>query len=228
MSDPDRRLRRREHRQGLGQRRLGGEPTCGVAGAGMGRHGVAGGQHADRVQMRHELRHMGVARAQDDVLGPAGLDDAPALQDGDRRAELHRLLQVVADEEDRAADPGLERLELVLQPGADQRVERRERFVHQQDRGLGGERAGEADALAHAAREGGHRAAGPVGEADEVERRLGPGAAGAARQARQLQPQRDVARDAAPGQQCELLEDHRHAAPAQVAQGAHAAAPDLD
>jgi len=41
--------------------------------------------------------------------------------------------------------------ELVLQAAADQRVQRRERLVHQQDVGIGGERAGQADALLHAA-----------------------------------------------------------------------------
>ena len=42
--------------------------------------------------------------------------------------------------------------QLVLQLGADQRIERRERLVHQQDRRLGGEGARQADALLHAAR----------------------------------------------------------------------------
>ena len=41
--------------------------------------------------------------------------------------------------------------ELVLQLVADQRIERRERLVHEQDVGVGGEGAGEADALLHAA-----------------------------------------------------------------------------
>ena len=39
----------------------------------------------------------------------------------------------------------------VLQMGAGQRVERAERLVHQQHLGLHGERAGDADALLHAA-----------------------------------------------------------------------------
>ena len=43
--------------------------------------------------------------------------------------------------------------QLVLQLVADQRVEGRERLVHQQDVGVGRERAGEPDALLHAARQ---------------------------------------------------------------------------
>ena len=43
--------------------------------------------------------------------------------------------------------------ELVLQLAADQRIERAERLVHQNDLRVGGERAGQSDALLHAARE---------------------------------------------------------------------------
>ena len=56
----------------------------------------------------------------------------------------------MADEDDRALQLGLKVQKFILQPGADQRVQRRERLVHQQDRGLGDKGAGEADALLHA------------------------------------------------------------------------------
>ena len=42
--------------------------------------------------------------------------------------------------------------ELVLQPAPDQRIEGRERLVHEQDVGIRRHGAGEADALLHAAR----------------------------------------------------------------------------
>ena len=45
-------------------------------------------------------------------------------------------------------DLALEAQELVLQPGAGHGVDRAERLVHQQHRRVGGERAGDADALA--------------------------------------------------------------------------------
>ena len=47
----------------------------------------------------------------------------------------------------------LQPAELVLQPGAGDRVDGAERFVHQQHRRVGGERAGDADALLLATRE---------------------------------------------------------------------------
>ncbi len=52
--------------------------------------------------------------------------------------------------------------QLVLQPRADQRVERRERLVHQQDRRLGREGAGKADALLHPARQLVHALVAPA------------------------------------------------------------------
>ena len=65
----------------------------------------------------------------------------------------------------------VEAQELVLQPGAGDRVERAERLVHQHHRRVGGERAGEPDALALAARELRRVAVAVVagGQADEVE-----------------------------------------------------------
>src|ERR1700722_10156982 len=88
-----------------------------------------------------------------DVLRAAGLHDAAAFQDRDLVAELERLIQVVTDEQDGALYPRLQRQQFVLQFAADQRIERRERLVHQQDVGVGGERARQADALLHAARQ---------------------------------------------------------------------------
>ena len=52
----------------------------------------------------------------------------------------------------------LQAQELVLQPGAHDRVDRAERLVHQHQRGVRGKRAGEADALALAAGELGREA----------------------------------------------------------------------
>src|SRR5204862_513242 len=55
---------------------------------------------------------------------------------------------VVGDEEDRLLDGGLQAQELILQPGPHDRVDRRERFVHQQHDGVGRERPGHPDPLA--------------------------------------------------------------------------------
>ena len=52
---------------------------------------------------------------------------------------------------------------------ADQRVERREGLVHEQDLGVGAERAGEADALLHAAGQLRRVAVLVAGEADRLD-----------------------------------------------------------
>ena len=83
------------------------------------------------------------------VLGELAAD----LQDRDPVAHLDRLVDVVGDEDDRLADLGLQAQELVLEALAVDRVDRAERLVHQHQRRVGGERAGDADALALAAGE---------------------------------------------------------------------------
>ena len=81
------------------------------------------------------------------------LELAALGEDRDPVAHPHRLVDVVGDEHDRLAQLALQPQELVLQPVADDRVDRAERLVHQQHRRVGGERAGHADPLALAAGE---------------------------------------------------------------------------
>src|SRR5205814_8240446 len=79
-------------------------------------------------------------------------DYAPGAHECDARAEHEGLAHVVGDEDDRLAEPPLQRRELALEGGARQRVERAERLVHQQERRVRRERARDADALALPAR----------------------------------------------------------------------------
>ena len=81
------------------------------------------------------------------------LEHTALAQDGDPVAELHGLVDVVRDEDDRLAHLALEPEELALQPLAGDGVDGAERLVHQQHRGVGAQRARHADALALAAGE---------------------------------------------------------------------------
>ena len=119
--------------------------------AGEGLHHLLRAQHVERVHVGDEVAHIVVGGIEDDLLRRAVLDDPPALHDGDAGADLQRLVEIVADEDDGALQLPLQLEQLVLQLGADQRIERRERLVHQQDRRVGGEGARQADALLHAA-----------------------------------------------------------------------------
>ncbi len=100
---------------------------------------------------------------------------------------------------------------LVLKARADQRVERREGFVHQKDRRLGREGAGEADALLHAAGKFADLALGPVRQADERQLLIDLLASLRRTLAREFEPEADILAHRPPRQQAELLEHHRHA-----------------
>ena len=95
----------------------------------------------------------GVAGSNEDLGRRRVLDELAAVHDGDAVAETDRLLHVVGDEEDRRRKLALDRLEVVLGLGPDQRVEGAERLVHQQQLRFGGQCAGDADALLLAAGE---------------------------------------------------------------------------
>ncbi|MNE80462.1 hypothetical protein D3C80_1770330 [compost metagenome] len=101
--------------------------------------------------MGDEGAYIFIGRVEDDLFRFAVLDDLAVFHDGDTAAQLQRFVQVVADEDDGLAQLALQLQQLVLQALADQRVEGREGFVHQQDVGVHGQRAGQAHTLLHAA-----------------------------------------------------------------------------
>ena len=85
--------------------------------------------------------------------GVAFCTTLPSLEDDDALAEAHRLVDVVGDHQDGLAGGRVDADHLGLQRVAGDRVERAEGLVHEQDVGIGGKRAGEADALLLAAGE---------------------------------------------------------------------------
>ena len=102
--------------------------------------------------MGHEIGHIGIGRGGENLLWCAALHDAPALHNGDAVANFESLVQIVADKDDGAFQFGLQVQQFVLQAGADQRIERGKRLVHQQNWGVRGKGPGQAHALLHAAR----------------------------------------------------------------------------
>ena len=124
--------------------------------------------------------------------------------------EIDRLIDVVGDHERGLAGLQANAAHLVLQRAAGQRVERRERLVHQHDLWRDRERARDADALLHAAGQFRRTLVLGAGQADEIDEglrvRLHLGAVPVA-------PFRghgigDVAEHRAPRQQRVALEDH--------------------
>ena len=141
----------------------------------------------------------------DDALQPPGLRGHQHAA----VAEQQRLLDRV-----RHIDHGLAGLlpdarQLGLQDRAVLRVERRERLVHQQHRGIGHEGARDRAALAHAAGKLVRIVVAEFREPDELERAFDPHGDLARRNAARHQPEADIRLHVHPGEQPALLEHHR-------------------
>jgi len=96
-------------------------------------------------------------------------DDAAVFEKDDARGEEQRFAKIVGDEDDGLAETARESAEFALKLCASDGIERAEGLVHQENGRIGGEGAGDADALALAAREFVRAARGEFGvvEADE-------------------------------------------------------------
>ena len=143
------------------------------------------------------------------VLGRAVLGDLAALlHDRDPVAEQDGLVDVVGDEDDGLAEVALEALELLLERAAADGVDGAERLVHQQHGRVGGERAGDPDALLLAARELARVAVRHVLlEPDELDQLERAGALALAVPAEQPRDGGDVVGDRAVREQPGLLDD---------------------
>lgn len=117
--------------------------------------------------------------------------------------EQYRLLDVVGDEHHGGGmavpQPQHEPMDLLLR----ERVEGTERFVEQEQFGIGGEGSGDGDALPLTAGELSRPRRRPVAETDLVEDRAG------ARGIRPRRTERDIRAHRSPGDQPRVLEHHR-------------------
>ena len=148
------------------------------------------------------------AGARDDLAQRAGLDDAAGVEQRDRVAHAAHDVHLVRDQQDGQPELGVDAPQQLEHRVRGLGVQRGGRLVGQQHRRLGGQRAGDPDALLLAAGELRGVGAGAVREPDEVEQlERAPAPLGPAR-ARDLQRQRDVLERGPRAQQVELLEDH--------------------
>ena len=85
------------------------------------------------VHILDELGYVAGGGLGQDLLGRADLDDGTVLHDAHSVADAKRLVEVVGDEQDRLAKLCLDLHHLVLHLASDQRIQRAERLVHQQD-----------------------------------------------------------------------------------------------
>ena len=169
--------------------------------------------------MGNEILHIIGGRVGDDLARRAALHDPAAFHQGNAVADLERLVQIMADEDDRALQLGLQVQKFILQPGADQRVQRRERLIHQQDRGLGDKGAGKANALLHAARQFAHLAVRPLRQVHQRQLHVDLVAPLVRGLPGQFKAQPHILAHRPPGQQPEGLENHGDIGQPQAAQG---------
>ena len=80
-------------------------------------------------------------------------DNAAGFEQDDARSEEKGFAKIVSDEDDRITKTADQGAEFALKLCARDGIERAERFVHQEDRRIGGESAGDANALTLTARE---------------------------------------------------------------------------
>ena len=157
-----------------------------------------------------ELDDIGVGRRQHEILRRTDLHDAPVLHDGDAVGEADRLVEIMGDEHDGLLQHRLEAEKLVLHFTPDQGIEGGERLVEKPDVRVGGERAGDADALLLAAGELVRQIAFTALEPDESGHLAGAGLALLARNALDLERKGDIVEHGEMRQEREVLKHHAH------------------
>ncbi len=173
-------------------------------------------------KLQHLCAQMGVVRvfAQGQAFARARQIDRENFADGRGRAvgqhddtvgQQHRLVHVVRHHHHGGAAFRHDALQLVLQPGTGEGVERAERLVHQQQLGLHRQSPGDADALLHTAGNFVWMFVCRVRQANEFQSRLGAGLElrlGFACAEHALHAEVDVAVAGHPRQQRVVLEHH--------------------
>ena len=124
----------------------------------------------------------------------------------------------MGDEDRRLAQLPLQPPDLVLHVPPDQRVERGERLVEQQDLGIVGQGPGQPHPLLHAAAQLVGVGVAQAAEADQLQHLAGPLEPAGLVLALHLQAEGDVVEEAAVGEQAEVLEDHAHLGAPQLAE----------
>src|SRR5215204_1715813 len=212
-------LGRRHHGDGVlergGHRQL--RPVRGVAGLRVA-HDPAKREYVRAWDVADEVLDVVVGGRAYELLRGAELHDGTVAHDRDPVTEPQGLRQVVGDEEHRLAGLRLEADHLVLHVAADQRVERAERLVVEHQLGLDRERSGEPHALLHPSRQLRGEGAGHVVQPDQLEDLAGLPEALLLGHALDLEAEGHVVDHGPVREQTEVLENHRHLVPAQLAE----------
>ncbi len=175
-------------------------------------------EHTPGIHVRHKLSHIIVCGFCDDLLRAADLYDLALIHHGHAVADAQRFTQVMRDKQNGLLQLFLQVQQFVLHFAADERVERAECLVHQQDVGIGCQRTRQPDALLHTTTEVVGHVIGPGFQPDHIKRFhraltdffLVFPAHG--------QAVADVINHRPVWEEAEMLEDHRHLIAAHFAQ----------
>ena len=159
----------------------------------------------------HEVPDVLIRRIGNYLLRGSNLNDAPVLHDCDPVTDTDRLVQIVSDENRGLSHHRCQLHELVLELAADQRIQGAEGLVHQEDIGIGRERAAQPHPLLHAPRELVGEAVLPTVELHQVEHALGLFPALSLAETAYFQGLGDVVAHRPMRHQAEVLEHHAHA-----------------
>ena len=171
------------------------------------RHG--GRQH---VVAADEAGDEGRCRLVEHLARGAGLLDPALVHHHDEVGQRHRLFLAVGDMDEGDAEPRLQRLQLLAHLDAQERVERRQRLVEQQDLRIGDQRARQRHALLLAAGELRRQAAGVGLHLHELQHARAPARGALLVDAAHLQAEGDVVDAVEMREQRVALEHHRRAA----------------
>ena len=145
-----------------------------------------------------------------DLAGAANLLHSAAVHDGDPIGHRERLLLVVRDVDEGRAELGLDSLELELHLLAEFHVERAERLVEQQCRGLVDESPRQRDTLLLTSRKLAGAPTLQTLELDDAQHLVHALGVLASRDALHLEPEGDVVVNRHVGEERVLLKDHVH------------------
>ena len=161
--------------------------------------------------MGNKGAHIIVGRVKHDFFGLAVLHDLAVFHDRNAASQLERFVQIMADKYNGLVQLVLQFQQLVLKALADQRVQRREGFIHQQDIGVHRQRPRQAHPLLHAAAQLIGLFVAPLGQAHQFELLIHQSAPFLFRAALHLQAEADVFAHRQPGHQGEFLKHHGNA-----------------
>ena len=165
-----------------------------------------------------EVLDVGIRGMEHEVHRRAHLHDRAIAHDGDPITELHRLAEVVGDEDHGLAELAMQSDDLVLHVAADERVERAERLVEEHHIRVYDEGAGQAHTLLHATRQLLGVGIGVARQPHELDDLLRAGIAIFLLHTLDLEGVGDVVDHLAVGKEAEVLEDHREFRAPQVTQ----------